>query len=207
MGLISGSGSFTRYWVDNPLPQNFIEGLPGKIARYAFKTLEENSFEEHSIGWVNIMDILDSRFNAMEYLKEPFLAMSFRVDKRKVPQTALKQYCQEAEEKIMEREQLEFLPKMIRQEIKEDARNRLLKRAIPVSNAYDMIWNIHYGTLLFGGVNNKLCDEFAEFFLKTFDLHLQPVFPYALACRFLEKEGGSTDILDALPSFNLSGRN
>jgi hypothetical protein len=68
-----------------------------------------------------------------------------------------------------------------------------------------MIWNIHNGTLLFGGVNNKLCDEFAEFFLKTFDLHLQPVFPYALACRFLEKEGGSTDILDGLLSLNFSG--
>ena len=99
---ISGSGSFTRYWVDNSLPQDFMEELPGKIARYAFKSLEENSFEERSIGWVNIMDILDNRFNAMEYLKEPFLAMSFRADKRKVPQTALKQYCQEAEEKIME---------------------------------------------------------------------------------------------------------
>ncbi|MBW2216130.1 MAG: recombination-associated protein RdgC, partial [Deltaproteobacteria bacterium] len=181
MGLISGSGSFTRYWVDNSLPQDFMEELPGKIARYAFKSLEENSFEERSIGWVNIMDILDNRFNAMEYLKEPFLAMSFRVDKRKVPQTALKQCCQEKKKKIMELEKLEFLPKMIRQDIKEDARNRLLKRAIPVSNAYDMIWNIHNGTLIFGSVNNKLCDEFAEFFLKTFDLHLQPVFPYALA--------------------------
>jgi len=124
MGLISGSGSFTRYWVDNPLPKNFMEELPEKIARYTFKNLEENSFEERSIGWVNIMDILDNRFKAMEYLKEPFLAMSFRVDKRKVPQTALRQYCQKAEEKIMELEQLEFLPKMIRQEIKEDARNR-----------------------------------------------------------------------------------
>ncbi len=131
MGLISGSGSLTRYWVDSSLSANFMEELPKRIARYTFRNLEENSFEERSVGWVNIMDILDNRFTAMEYLKEPFIAMSLRIDKRKVPQTALKQYCLEAEEKIKELEKVEFLPKIIRKEIKEDARNRLLKRAIP----------------------------------------------------------------------------
>jgi DNA recombination-dependent growth factor C len=182
-----------------------MKELPGKIARYAFKNLEENSFEERSIGWVNIMDILDSRFKAMEYLKEPFLALSLRVDKRKVPRTALKQYCQKAEEEMLERKQVEFLPKMIRQEIREDVRNRLLKRSIPVSNIYDMIWNIHSGNLIFGSANNKLCDEFAEFFLKTFDLNLEPAFPYALACRFLEKEGASTDLLDGVLPLRFPG--
>ena len=205
MGLISGSASLTRYWLDGTLPSNFMEELPKKIARYTFRNLEENSFEERSVGWVNIMDILDNRFTAMEYLKEPFIAMSFRIDKRKVPKTALKQYCLEAEEKIKELEHLEFLPKTIRQEIKEDAQNRLLKRAIPDSKAYDVIWDINSGIVIFGGVNNKLCDEFSEFFLKTFDLHLHPIFPYALACRLLEKEGASTDVLDGLVLLNLSG--
>jgi len=205
MGLISGSGSLTRYWVDSSLSANFMEELPKRIARYTFRNLEENSFEERSVGWVNIMDILDNRFTAMEYLKEPFIAMSLRIDKRKVPQTALKQYCLEAEEKIKELEKVEFLPKIIRKEIKEDARNRLLKRAIPVSKTYDMIWNINTGTVIFGGVNNKLCDEFSEFFLKTFELHLQPIFPYSLACRMLEKEGASTGALDGLVSLNFPG--
>ena len=198
MGLISGSGNFTRYWVDVPLSEGFMEDMPKKIARYAFKNLEENSFDERSIGWVNIMDILDNRFRAMEYLKEPFIAMSFRVDKRKIPQTALKQYCQEAEEKIKELEQVEYLPKMVRHEIKEDARNRLLKRAIPVSNVYDMIWDIQKGVVIFGSINNELCDEFSEFFIKTFELQLQPVFPYALDCRFLEKECIPVDTLNNL---------
>ncbi len=205
MGLISGSGSLPRYWVDGALPQNFMEELPKKIAPYMFRNLEEHSLAERSLGWVNIMDILDSRFGAMEFLKEPFIAMSFRVDKRNVPQTALKQYCQEAEEKIKEREQLEFLPKTVRLEIKEDARLRLLKRAIPVTKTYDMIWNMNSAIVFFGGVESKLCDEFSEFFLQTFDMHLQPFFPYSLACRLLEKEGASTEALDSLGPYNISG--
>ena len=200
MGLISGSGSLTRYWVDEDLSQDFIEKLPEKIARYAFRNLDENSTEESSKGWVNIMDVLDNQFAAMEYLKEPYIALSFRVDKRKIPSTALKQMCRESEEKIKELENLEFIPKSMRKEIKEDAQNRLLKRAIPNSKAYDMVWNYSTGLVLFGGVNNKLCDEFSEYFLKTFDLLLQPVFPYAVACRIVESQGASAQILDGLVS-------
>ncbi len=198
MGLISGSGSFTRYWLDGDLPKNYMEEFPEKIARYTFRTLDENSYDERSIGWVNILDVLDNSFKAMEFIKEPFLAMSFREDKRKVPQTALMQYCRKAEEKIKELEQVDFLPKATRKDIKEDAKNQLLKRAIPVTKTYDMIWNLNSGIVIFGGINNKLCDEFAEFFYKTFNLHLQPVFPYALAGRFLDKEGMPTDALDSM---------
>ncbi len=200
MGLIYGSGSLTRYWVDETLPTEFMEELPHRIARYSFRNLDENSFEESAMGWVNILDILDNRFSAMEFLKEPYIAMSLRIDKRKVPAIALKQACQEAEEKIKELENLEFLPKAVRKQIKEDVRNRLLKRAIPVSKAYDMIWDTRRGLVIFGGVNSKLCDEFAEFFLKTFDLHLQPVFPYANAVRFLEKDHVAAQVLDAVVS-------
>lgn len=202
MGLISGSGSLTRYQVEGALPGNFMEEYPTRIGRYAFKNFDENSLEERSTGWVNIMDIFDGRFMAMEYLKEPFIAMTFRVDERKVPQTALRQYCLEAEEKVKELEKLEFLPKATRQEIKEHGRIQLLKRSIPVTKTYDMLWNITSGIVIFGGVNNRLGDEFSEFFLKTFDLHLSPLFPYAIAGKALEKEGISPDILEGLVPFH-----
>ncbi len=200
MGLISGSGSLTRYWVEGDLPQDFLEKLPEKIGRYAFRSLDENSTEESSKGWVNIMDVLDNQLAAMEYLKEPYIALSFRIDKRKIPATALKQMCRESEEKIKELENLEFIPKSMRKEIKEDAQNRLLRRAIPNSKTYDMVWNYSTGLVLFGGVNNKLCDDFSEYFLKTFDLLLQPVFPYAVACRVVENQGVSAQILDGMVS-------
>ncbi len=198
MGLINGTGSVTRYWVDGDLPSNFMQELPERIARYAFRSLDENSSEESAKGWVNIMNVLDSRFPSMEYLKEPYVAMAYRVDKRKIPPTALRQYCMEAEEKVKELEKVEFLPKAVRKEIKEDVKARLMKRAIPDTRTYDMIWNYNTGVLIFGGVNNKLCDDFSEYFLKTFDFHLKPVFPYALACRVMEQNDAALEILDGL---------
>lgn len=199
MGLISGSGSFTRYIADGALPENFMEDLSEQICRHAFRNLDEKSIDERSVGWVNVMDMFDNRFAGFEFLKEPYITMSFRVDERKIPVTALKQYCLESEETIKRDENLEYLPKTRRSDIKDGVRLRLLKRAIPVSRCYDMIWNYSTGLIIFGCTTNRLCDEFAGFFLKTFGIRLQAICPYTLASRFLEKEGASpADLLDGL---------
>ena len=207
MGLISGSGSFTRYFAGGTLSEDFQKSLSDQIARYSFRNLDEESIAERSVGWVNILNMFDNRFAGLEFLKEPYIALSLRVDEKKIPSTALKQYCLEAEEKIKTAENLEFLPKRRRQDIKDGISLRLLKRAIPVSKSYDMIWNYTTGLVIFGCTTNKLCDEFMEFFLQTFNIQLQTVCPYTLACSFLEKEGTSPDILDGLRPSNFSKEN
>ena len=202
MGLISGSGSFTRYFADGALPENFLEDLSEQIGRHSFQNLDEKSIDERSMGWVNVMDMFDNRFAEFEFLKEPYITMSLRVDERKIPATALKQYCLEAEETIKKDENLEYLPTTRRSDIKDGVRLRLLKRAIPASRCHDMIWNYSTGLIIFGCTTNKICDEFVEFFLKTFGIRLQAICPYTLASRFLEKEGASPDLLDDLSPSN-----
>jgi DNA recombination-dependent growth factor C len=202
MGLIYGTGSFTRFMVEGDLPEDYLEAFPKRIARFSFRHIDEASDQERSAGWVNIMDMFDSTFAAMEYLKEPCIALSWRVDVRKVPTKALKQYCREAEENIKATEKLEFLSKKRRQEIKDGVQAALMKRAIPRSQTYDMIWNLQTGLVIFGAVSNKLCDEFSEFFLQCFGLHVKTVFPYSMAAGILEKEGKDPAFLESLrPSF------
>ena len=204
MGLISGSGSFTRYQADGNLPENFIETLSEKIARYSFRNLDEKSNAERSTGWVNVMDMFDNRFTGLEFLKEPYITMSLRIDERKIPATALKRYCLETEEKIKKDENLEYLSKNRRSDIKESVKLLLMKRAIPISKAYDMVWNYTTGLVIFGCTANKRCDEFLEFFLQTFNVQLQAIGPDTLASTFLEKNGSSPDLLDGLSPSNFS---
>jgi len=198
MGLMHGSASFTRYMAEGTLPQNFMEVLYESVARYAFRNLDEKSIDERSAGWVNIMDMFDNRFAGIGFLKEPYVAMSLRIDERKIPPTALKQYCRAAEDKIKEEEHLQFLPKSRRADIKEAVRLRLLKRAIPVARIYDMIWNTATGLVVFGCTSAKICDEFMMRFLQTFNLQLQAICPYALGELYLGKEGASLNLLDGL---------
>ena len=204
MGLINGSCSLTRFIVEDTVPDDYLETFPGFIQRYSFKGFDESSDAERSIGWVNIMNMFDSNFSRMQYLKEPYLAMTWRIDVRNVPTKALKQYSLEAESKVMEMEELEFLPKGKRKEIKEMTRLGLLKRAIPTSRIYDMIWNLDKGYVLFGGASRKLCDEFSSFFHKCFNLRLGSVYPWLTASRFLEQQDRRAEELEGL-TYSITG--
>jgi len=200
MGLIAGSASFARFQVTGDLPEDFLEKLPEKVARAAFRPLDESSDEARSDGWVNIMDEYDSRFAAREYLKGPFLALSYRLDVRSVPSRALAQYCRDEEERIRAAEELEYLPRERRSEIREAVKAKLFRRSIPRSQVYDVIWSLDTGAVLFGATGDKLCDEFGGFFFNCFGLHLKTVFPYSLASEVVRDKGLDPGILEGLRS-------
>lgn len=205
MGLIRGSASFTRFFVNGSLSQNYFEEFSEKIARYAFQNFDEYSSEVCSSGWVSIMNMFDTNFDGKDFFMHPYIALSYRVDVRKVPPNALKQHCLEAETEIKRAENLEYLPKEKRKELRDFIWHQLLKRAIPRTNTFDMIWNLDTSLLIFGATSAKMSDEFAGIFSQTFDLTLTPVFPYSLAYRYLEKEHVDPGILDAVGSSNFAG--
>ena len=205
MGLIKGSGGFTRFTVNGAPPPDYLEKYTEQISHFAFTTLDEYSDEERATGWVNIMNIFDCQFLDRNFFKHPYITLTWRLDIRKVPQKALNQHCFEAEEEIKHEEDIEFLHKKHRKEIKEMMWRKLLKRAIPNSYTYDMVWNLESSTVIFGGTGDKVCDEFSECFTKTFDLTLSPVFPYSLAFSLLEKEMLNTGLLDALRPIDFIG--
>jgi len=205
MGLLRGSASFSRYFVNGAPPDNYLDDFTQDIERYSFHGFDEYSDEDRTTGWVNIMNIFDTAFEQKQFHIHPYLALSFRVDTRKVPSNALKQHCMEAEHKIKVMEHLEYIPKERRKEIKELTANQLLKRAIPRTNTYDMIWNSNDSMIFFGSTNSKIGDEFAEIFFKTFHLLLSPVFPFSLAGANLSKAGIDVGMLDAIQPLNIEG--
>ena len=198
MGFVSGTANFSRYRVEGSPPDDYFERYPERIAQHAFRGINENSLDERSAGWVDIMDNFNSRFGGMEFFREPYIALSFRLDVKRVPPKALKQYCRQAELEVMASEELQYLTKGRKQDIKDAVSGTLLKRVLPVSNTYDMLWNLQTGALLFGCVQSKICDEFTEFFHNTFGLFLTAVIPYSLACLALEKGGKNPNLIEGI---------
>lgn len=202
MGFIRGSVTCTRFIVAGEPPDGFHEEARERISRNAFQRLREDSDQERATGWVNVHDELQIGFAGDEFFKEPYLALSFRVDSRTVPSRALRQYCREAEDEVKAREGLEYLNKKRREDIRDAVRGRLLRRAIPRSGTYDMAWDLQSGIVLFGSTGKVICDEFSEAFFNTFDLRLISLHPYALARELLLKQDKALEILDNLqPSF------
>jgi DNA recombination-dependent growth factor C len=168
------------------------------IVRYGFRELDEHSDEERSAGWVNILDPLDHVFRGEEFFKEGYIALSMRVDVRRVPAKALAQHGLAEERAIKERENVPFLPKSRRKEIREQVRWRLLKRAIPRSDTYDMVWDLSVGAVTFAGLNAAVIETFEELFQKTFRLPLVQLFPYQLALREAGRIGLDPSRLEAV---------
>ena len=205
MGFLKGSVTCTRFQVTGDVPEDFRETARERISRYAFRKLEEDSDQERAVGWVNILDELQIGFFGDEMFKEPYLALSFRVDVRSVPARALRQYCREAEEEVKSLEGLDFLNKKRREEIRDRVRSQLLQRAIPRSSTYDMAWDLQTGVVLFGSTTSRICDAFSELFFNTFEARLTSLYPYALAYRMLQDQGMDAAILDEVQPVLLAG--
>ena len=152
-GVSQGNRVGHRFRTAGDPGDGFREQARERIPKYAFRRLPEDSDRERAVGWVNILDELQSDFPGDDYFKEPYLAISFRVDTRSVPARALRQYCREAEDEVKARDGLEFLNKKRREEIREGVRARLIRRAIPRSRTFDMTWDLQSGVVLFGSTN------------------------------------------------------
>ncbi|MFH0926406.1 MAG: recombination-associated protein RdgC [bacterium] len=188
MGFISNTTSFTRYRVKDPLPVDYKEKYPIDIRRHAFREIEDTPDIERSVGWVNIMNVMDSEFRGDEFFKNEFIALSLRIDNKKIPSDILKKQCSKTEEKRKTDLGREFISKEERQEIRETVKLDLLKRIIPHTSIYDMIWNLKTGLVFFSSLSDNLYTEFVDLFKKTFELNLHQLFPYSIAEDILKDD-------------------
>lgn len=187
MGLLARSGGFVRYAVEGELPENFLEFAGEKIAANAFKDIDD-SFEERSEGWVSLADMFDNTFSRAPWMVDDLLALSMRVDERKVAARILKKFCLKEEARLKEMHQVPKLSRAQRMEIKDNIQLSLLKKALPAPSVYDLCWNLASGTILFFSANQKAQESFEELFRRTFDLGIMLQPPYLVAQHLLPPE-------------------
>ena len=178
----------TRYRVVGDLPSNASSYLDENIRKWAFRSIEDST-EELGVGWCSASDLLDTDFAYASYWLEPYLALGMRVDKRKVPGSLLKKYHR------MEMKQAAAmkegrLSKPEKEELKERARLQLLTRMPPVSQLCEVLWNTQDGQLWLGSQSNALKEVFEDLFRRSFDMELEPLWPWRIAQKLLGDEQG-----------------
>ena len=184
MGLLSQSATFVRYAVEGEMPENFWDFVADRVLRHSFKDIDE-THDESSIGWVSVGSMFDSSFAYASYAAGDYVALSLRIDERKVSSAVLKKMCMKEEERVRKEKKVPKLSRGKRIEIKENVRLMLMKKADPVPAVYDMCWNLADQTVLFFSTSAKAQALFEDFFKETFDLHLVLQIPYLTAGRLL----------------------
>lgn len=186
--LLRGTTGFLRYSVEGELPAgNPQEFVTERLQSRAFRDIDDN-FEELSIGWTSIFDMLGPDFTDENHIAGDNLVFSLRLDERKVPPATLKKFCQKEEEKVKKARQLPKLARAHRVEIKESVRLMLIKKTAPAPTVVDVCWSLTDNTVFFFSTSTKLQGIFEALFKDTFDLSavLEP--PYVCAKRLLPPE-------------------
>lgn len=183
MGIMSASGSFTRYRVVEDVPKELWLQVQDRLAADCFQEIEDTA-DEHAYGWVSIEDMLDTNWASGTPFKGEYVAFALRLDTRRIPAAVLKKHfqiaLQEATAKAKEQGK-KFVGREQKKELKENVKLWLLRQTLPVPAVFDVVWNMRTGQVLLGSTRSTARTLFEELFTKSFELHLEPMTPYYLA--------------------------
>jgi len=187
MGLVKGAVSFVRYSVEGTMPGNFWDIVAERVRAFSFKDIDD-TLDEFSVGWVSVYDMFDSGFAYNAYAAGDYVVLAMRADERKVSAALLNKFAAKEEARVKLEKQVPRLNRAHRTEIKEQVRQMLVRKTVPVPAVYDLCWSLAENTVLFFSSNNKAMGMLEDLFKETFDLHLVLQPPYLTAEQLLPPE-------------------
>ena len=162
MGILSASCSFTRFKITEPVPKELWMEIPAKLRQFAFQDIEG-----------------------------AYLAFALRLDTRRIPPAVLKKYVtialREEEGRIKEQGK-KFIARDRKNELRDQVKLRLMGRFLPIPAVFDVAWATDTNIVYLASTQTKLIELFMNHFTLTFDLHLEPMTPYALAASMLDEK-------------------
>ena len=179
MGLLTGSASLTRFAVSGELPASPWDFIAEQVAKYAFKDIDD-TLDELSVGWVAVDNMFDATFAGASYAAGDYVALTMRVDERRVSSAVLKKFCQKEETRIMREKQVPRLARAARLEIRERVHAELLRKSPPVPSTCDLCWHVGEGRVLFFSTSKKNISLLEELFRESFGLGLVLQIPWLI---------------------------
>lgn len=205
MSFLKSSTSFTRFRVLDDVKPEIYDSIEDVLRKYAMIDIDDTA-DERGYGWTNFDDMLDLDFATSSPRKSEFIVFAFRVDTRRVAPAIIKKHVTIAlrqEEAKMAELGKKYISKDRKKEIIEQVKLRLRARTLPIPAVFEVIWDYSHKTIYFASVQRKVIDMFTEYFVRSFDVHIEQVLPYSLAQNILGS--GCEDKLDELEptTFNI----
>jgi hypothetical protein len=198
MGFLSASVSFTRYRLMSEAPDTLWSEVVDRLKRYAFRDIDDTA-DERSFGWVCYDNWLDPYFKEAPPQKGEHLAFSLRLDTRRVSPAVFKKHFSLALGEALEHAKSQgkaHISRDRKQEIREQVNQRLMSRTLPIPAVFEVAWNVPKNVIYLGSTRQKIKSLFEDLFTLTFDLHVEPLTPYALGLSLAGEE--KRPVLDSL---------
>ncbi|MDR3155453.1 MAG: recombination-associated protein RdgC [Deltaproteobacteria bacterium] len=198
MGFLKGSPTVTRYRIVDALPEDYTQEFIGeRLRKHCFQDIEDSA-EESSSGWAELLDGFSCSFREGSYSFGPNYAFSLRLDQRRLSSKILSRYYAMRE--------TEFAAKtgrrpnsVKRKELKEALRNELLRKTLLATDLYEVVWLTGRSELWLAAAGEKLRSLFEDHWARTFGLSLRMLVPVTIGLELLD-EKGRLRLLDLKPS-------
>jgi len=188
MGLLTGAASFTRFAVSGELPESPWDFIAGQIEKHSFRDIDD-TMDDFSVGWVSVANMFDTAFACSSYAAGDYVALTMRMDERRVSPAVLKKFCQKEEARILQEKQIPRLAKAARVEIRERIQAELLRKSPPIPSTSDLCWHVADGLVLFFSTSRKAVALLEELFRESFGLGLVLQVPWLTGERMLDEAG------------------
>ncbi|HQP36068.1 MAG TPA: recombination-associated protein RdgC [Polyangiaceae bacterium] len=183
MGALKGSITYSRFYVQGELPENFANGYMRRIRNRMFEPLTPDSDDPTHWGWCSIADPFDLELDQEKVFFNAYLNLGLRIDRWSVPAPLVKAQLAQATKAVLEKKGRERLSRAEKEELKSVVVRKLRKQLLPAMKVIDLSWNTETGVVRFWSRSKKSVEMLHEMFEKTFGLKLLPHGPYAAAVR------------------------
>lgn len=187
MGFLSPSSSVCYFQVRGAIQNDKQTVLPEKLAAEGFRSIE-NTADELATGWVELDDYDNSGFtDPATCWRDHLLCFTLRQDRRRIPSALLKRQVSILSAQFLaEKQDLTFIPKGEKEQIRDRARSILLVKTLPTPSFIDVIWDTEKQLIRFCSLGQNALDSFQGLFHQTFPgLRLQILHPLARALQVL----------------------
>jgi DNA recombination-dependent growth factor C len=185
MGIYAKTLSCTRYFVRGEMPPDFLTWVDERLQFNLFREIDDTN-DEKAVGWVELDNLLQTSFEGGQAHKGEYLALSLRIDTRKVPAAVFRKHYLLAEIKVRQEQKFRRLSRQQKLELKKTVMADLLRRQMPQPALFDIVWHPGQQRLWLFATSPKVRETFETLFRETFEMDIYLLFPYTLAQDVLD---------------------
>lgn len=197
MSLTNGSINLTRYRLLDPPDELTNDFIIERLKKNSFVNID-HTLDESSLGWVEILNPLQTEFDPASFRFGGFIALTLRRDVRKVsPKTIARYYVvREAEyaEKTGRRPN-----SLAKKELREAVKLELLQKAPVDTGLMEVVWLQAANEIWLDAVGESKREVFEELWSRTFGLSLQMLVPITMGLE-MTPEANRQALLETTPA-------
>lgn len=175
MGFVTGTSSYMPYQARGKTGPSSRESLLQGLTAGRITPIDVELGRDRAIGFSTFDDPLDNEFTVEKVFFDPLAVFCLRIDKLSLPATTLRLHVRSRINEALSATGRNMMPRSEREEITEQVRGELLRRALPTVNAYEVVWDTSTGRVRLYSTSQAVNEDFVTLFKDNLDTGLQPL--------------------------------